>query len=525
MRRSSAATPPRASTTDVDVDGDAVDIASLPGRWARIDPSGEALVDRRTRLTFADVDEQATRAAGALAALGVGAGDRVAASLPNGVAIVVAFLGAMRLGAVWVGLGRALAPPERHHLLDDAGASVLLTTSALASQVAGWRGRVVEVGPDREWERLMGGDWSRPRVVEVDPLAPAAIAYTSGTTGRPKGAVHSQHNLLLPGAVVTAGLRRRRDRQGVCLPLTVLNLMVMGPLQTLQAGGCCVCIDGLDAVGVAERVRSERIVRMSGSPVLVHDLVTSDVVRPDYLRTLTNLGVGGATCPEELRRRYEERFSGRITSGYGLTEAPATVAREEPDRPHVVGSTGPAMAHVQLRIVGEDGAVLAPGEVGEVCVGPALTGPWAGRYRPMLGYWKQPEATTSVLRDGWLRTGDVGRLDVDGNLHVVGRRGDVVNRGGAKVYPAEVERVVESDDRVVACAIVGRPHERLGEEVVAFVEVAPGARLTAEEVQDRCRQQLARYKVPVDVVLVDELPRNRAGKVLRTELRDRLLSD
>jgi acyl-CoA synthetase (AMP-forming)/AMP-acid ligase II len=491
-------------------------------------PEREALVGRHARYTFAELDREVNRAAGALRELGVGPGVRVATSIGNHTELVVAFLAAMRLGAIWVGVARVLAGPEKAHVLRDSGARVLLADREAAAQVAKLRAELPELvhlvdaepGTPSEWAERVRRAPPMPPGVEVDPFAPAAIAYTSGTSGRPKGAVHSQHNLLVPGAVARATGRSAPDiTQGVCLPLTTLNLMVLGPIVAAQAQSRCVLMDRIDAVGIAEWVRREKIHALAGVPTTFRDLVAHPDVTHEDLRTLVRPAVGGAPAPDPLKEAYRRRFGVELLESYGLTEAPTPVARTDPARLRVPGSAGRVLPHLCVRILDDAGAELGPGEVGEVCVAPRTDGPWAGVYTPMLGYWKQPEASALALRGGVLHTGDLGSLDADGNLYIRDRRSELILRGGANVYPAEVERVLHADPRVAACAVIGVTDERLGERVVAAVQLSDGASASAEELQAHCRAQLARYKVPERIVFVRSFPRNTMNKILKRELR------
>jgi long-chain acyl-CoA synthetase len=370
--------------------------------------------------------------------------------------------------------------------------------------------------PSSAWaEWLSAADPADAPEVAVDPFAPAAIAYTSGTTGRPKGVVHSQHNLLLIGAVALVHRPFPDDRLGVVLPLTILNLMVLGPVSTLQAGACTVCIDRVDPVGLATWIRDERVSTMSAVPAMIHDLLTHPDVAPSDLASLVRPGCGGGATPESFRQLFEERFGVRLATGYGLTEAPTAVTVEDPALPGVPGASGRALPHVSVTVRADDGTCVAPGTVGEVCVGPADEGLFARAYTPMLGYWNRPDATAEALRDGLLHTGDLGYLTTDGDLVITDRKGDLIVRGGANVYPAEVERVLHEEPRVGACAVVGVPDERLGERVVAAVVVEGDQPLTAEELREHCSRSLARYKVPERYLFVDELPRNAMGKVIK----------
>ncbi|MFM8304987.1 MAG: class I adenylate-forming enzyme family protein, partial [Actinomycetota bacterium] len=414
------------------------------------DPTREALVGRHRRYTFAALDGEVDRAAAVLTALGVGPGDRVAFAAANHPEIVVGFLACMRLGAIWLGINLPLAPPEKAYILRDAEAAVLVADPAVADEIGSRAGDLPALrhvvpcdpaaGPRDEWHARVGAadPDARPDHT-IDPFAPAAIAYTSGTTGFPKGVVHSQHNLLLPGAVARArGTTDATARVGVLLPLTILNLIALGPLVALPAGAACVTIDRVDPVGLAAWIRDVRVTACATVPAILHGLLTHPDVTEADLATLTTPGVGGADCPDVFRDLYRSRYGTEVTVGYGLTEAPTAVTMTDPDAPPVPGGAGHALPHVRIFVVDDDGHEVPAGTLGEICVAPRTEGPWAGVYTTMLGYWNQPEATAEALRSGMLHTGDLGWVDAGGELFVRDRRHDLVIRGGANVYPAEV---------------------------------------------------------------------------------------
>jgi acyl-CoA synthetase (AMP-forming)/AMP-acid ligase II len=380
-----------------------------------------------------------------------------------------------------------------------------------------------ESGGSCEWTAQVAAADAEPPGAPIDPLALAAIAYTSGTTGRPKGAMHSQHNGLLPGAVaLRRGTLGPTEVVGNMLPMTIFNLMVLGPLSTLQAGAKLVVLDTRDPVGIARAIRTEQISFFTTVPAVIHDLLTHPEVDPGDLASLTQPRVGGASTPEWFRRLFRERFGRELASSYALTEGPTLVTREDAGEPHLPGSCGRALPHVELTIRDPDDRELPAGEVGEICIGPQRAGPWAGVYRPVLGYWGQPELSAQALRGGRFHTGDLGRVDADGRLYLVERRSELIIRGGSNIYPSEVERVLRLDERVADCAVLGRPHERLGETLVAFVEAARGAEPKPEELLALCRENLARYKIPEQIQLVAALPRGALGKVDRAALRRNL---
>jgi acyl-CoA synthetase (AMP-forming)/AMP-acid ligase II len=490
-------------------------VAGVLDRFVARTPEREALVGRSGRFAYAELDRAVNRAARELAALGVARGDRVAACLPNDVDIVIAFLATARLGAIWVGVNRPLAPPEKRWLLEDSGARVYLVAPDLAAQIDG-PARVVPVTPGSVGRG--GPDAERPRV-EIGPHEPAAIAYTSGTTGFPKGAVHSHHNLLLPGRVAAeTGAYGPDLRQGVVLPLTILNLMVLAPLVAFQDGSCCVCIDRIDPEGLAEWVRTERVGHFAAVPTVYYDLLTHPKVAREDLATLRRPEVGGAECPEEFRRLYRERFGADVVIGYGMTEAPTAVTRTDGSAAPAPGLCGKAVPQVEILILDEKDQPVPTGEIGEICVAPRTSGPWAGVYTPMLGYWNKPEETAKALRNGVYHSGDLGFLDARGDLYIRGRRNELILRGGANVYPAEVERALQEHPAVAAAAVLGRPDTRLGQRVVAAVQLAAGREATAAELAAFARERLARYKVPDEIALVAALPRNAMGKVVKREL-------
>lgn len=478
-------------------------VARVLDRALQERPDAPAVVARSGTLTYRELDAAASRAAGALAAHGLRQGDRLAVSLPNDLDVVVAFHGAMRLGLIWVGINTALTPAEKHAILSDCGASLLLAEAAHPGargfDVAAWRAALAAAAP--------------VAAVDVDPHAPAGIAYTSGTTGRPRGIVHSQHNLLLPGAVLVA--TRGYDetlRKGDCLPLTILNLMVLTTLLTAQAGGTCVVMDRRDAGGVAEWVRRERVTVWNGVPAQLFDLVRGGAVTRADLASLREVWSGGGDCPDALRKEFEDAFGLALRATYGLTEAPTVVAIDPPGAAWADGASGRPLPHLAVSVVSESGE---PADVGEICVSAAGSGDWAGLWTPMLGEWSA--GSVVPVAPGPLRTGDLGALE-DGWLRIRDRRKLVVVRGGANVYPAEVERVLLAIPGVAGAAVFGVPDERLGERVAAAVEPAPGAALTPEDLASACREQLSSYKVPERWAVVGTLPRNAMGKVVRPDL-------
>jgi acyl-CoA synthetase (AMP-forming)/AMP-acid ligase II len=479
------------------------------------DPARPALIGASGTLSYEEFDGAANAAAAALRELGVTPGARVSASLPNDLDIATAFHGTMRLGAIWVGVNRNLAAPEKEVLLAAATPTIFLADpETAADHQAHWR-----VVPSAEWGSAVRAAAGTPRPPAPDPEAPAGIAFTSGTTGEPKGIVHSQRNLLLPAAAIVAS--RGYDetlRKGDCLPLTILNMQVLTTLLTSAAGGCCILTDRRDARGVAEWLARHQVNVWNGVPALLYSMVHDPEIDPPLLSSLREVWTGGAACPEDLYAAFESRFGVRLRQSYGLTEAPTVVTMEPVDGEHAEGSSGVLLPHLEVVTRDDEGRDLPAGEMGEIVVRGSRVGPWAGVYTPMTGFWRH--GRVEPYRSTELPTGDIGTLDQAGNLFVRDRKKLLILRGGANVYPTEVERELERVPGVRASAVVGLPDERLGQRVAAVVEVDPDSSLSADDLIEHCRNRLARYKVPEQIRIVSALPRNAMGKVQRAPLAD-----
>ena len=478
-------------------------------------PDRPALVAPDRTLSYAELDAEANRAAGALRDLGLRRGDRIAVSLPNDSRIVVLFHAVMRAGGIWVGLSGQLAPPEQQALLDHARASIAIGCAAGPPSSASRR---TLTPPD--WARALNGARPVPPG-PADPHAAAAIAYTSGTTGQPKGVVHSQHNLLVPGAVLAA--TRGYDtalRKADSLPMTILNLLVLSTLLTSQARGTAIISDARRAGEVAGWLRATGATVWNGVPALLHDMARDPAIPSSSLDGLTEVWAGGDNLSEEIRAAFGHRFAPPLTGTYGLTEAPTVVAIEDRHAPHVPGGSGQVLPHLRVFTSPAGDGAAAEG-LGELCVTGRDDGPWAGVYRPMLGYWDDPQATARALAGGVLATGDLGTVSDDGQVSVRDRSKLVIVRGGANVYPAEVERVIGAHAGAVASAVFATADTRLGSRVAAVVQ-ARGPGLDVDDLRRHCLARLARYKVPETWhVTTGPLPRNAMGKIDRAAVTAR----
>lgn len=454
--------------------------------------------------TYAELDEQARHAAGALWSLGVRPGDRVAACLPNDLDIVAAFHGAMRIGAIWAGIGEALADGEQRHLVDLCTPTVVLAGDHCTLDTAEC------VRPDRWADLTAHADDTPP--VDVDLGSAAGIAFTSGTSGSPKAVVHSHRNLLLPGAALVATRKWGPDlRKGDSFPLTILNLMVLSTLLTAQAGGCAVVMNRRDLDGVAEWITSRKVTVWNGAPAQLFDLAR----RPDLdLGSLREVWSGGSDTPDALRRAFADTHGliPRVT--YGLTEAPTVVSIDPAGDLWRPGTSGQVLPQYDVAAYDDDGCRLPDGELGELKITGRADGPWATTWTPMLGYWENGRIRPP--EPGPIATGDIGTVD-DRWLTVLDRKKLVIIRGGANVYPLEVERVLAAHPDVDKAAVYPIPDDRLGQRVAAVIE-SYEATPDFEAISALCRRELAGYKIPEVWTRVDALPVNAMGKIQRVGL-------
>ncbi|GAA1074616.1 class I adenylate-forming enzyme family protein [Tsukamurella spumae] len=482
---------------------DLPDVPGLPEIRASRAPSDPALADDRLELSNSEFAAAVRTAAARLRDSGVAAGDVVGLLLPNRVELVVAVFAAWRLGAAVTPINPALAPPEIAYQAADAGARVLVTEAG-ATTPDGIAALSCE-------ELLAGAEGEGAPPVAVRPTDLALLIYTAGTTGKPKGVMITHGNI----AAMTASFIEHfsfteHDHSLLVLPLFHANGVVLGTLTPLRAGGRTTIVGRFRPDEFFPAVERHRPTYFSAVPA-IYAMLTAlpEEVEPDT--SSLRFGIcGAAPMPVDLIERFESRFGVPIVEGYGLSETTTASAINPLDGPRKPGTVGPALPGQRIRIV--DGALrdVPPGETGEVLIAGDVV---------MAGYLNRPDATAETIVDGWLRTGDVGLLDEDGYLRLVDRVKDMVIRGGENIYPKEIEAQLYHDPRVFEAAVIGRPHDVLGEVPVAYVSLREGATVTSEELLDGLRGELAKVKVPVDLILLDDIPKNPVGKIDKPTLR------
>jgi acyl-CoA synthetase (AMP-forming)/AMP-acid ligase II len=497
----------------------------------------EGLVDGDLRLTFAEVAAEADRAARAFVASGIEPGDRVALWAPNSAAWAIAALGIYRAGGAVVTINTRFKAAEAAHVLRTSEARLVLTvtdfldtdyTAALRERddLPSVREIVALAGPARPglptWDDVLA------RGHDVDPSVTQAradavgehdlsdIIFTSGTTGAPKGAM-LEHGASVRAYTAWAGVvgLTEGDRYLIINPFFHTFGLKAGILACLITGATILPHPVFDVPSVMRRVDDERITMLPGPPAIYQTILDHPDLDQFDLSTLRLAVTGSATVPVEMIRRMREELTFEtIVTGYGLTETTgiATMCRHDDDIETISTTAGRAIPDVEVQVVDEHGKPVATGDPGEVLV---------RGYNVMRGYFNDPGATeTTIDADGWLHTGDIAVMDDKGNVRITDRIKDMFIVGGFNAYPAEIENMLMRHPAVGQVAVVGVPDHRMGEVGMAFVVPRPGVEVTPDELIAWSREEMANYKVPRYVELVDALPLNASGKVLKYQLRD-----
>jgi acyl-CoA synthetase (AMP-forming)/AMP-acid ligase II len=461
-------------------------------------PDHDAYVEQGRRLTYAELDAAADGVAALFVDAGVCPGDVVALLLPSSIDYAVCYHAAMRLRAITSGINPRLGPREIDSILDRTEPKVLVCDDGIEPR----RSSAVVVTRPALLDATVRPAPALPAAQRSDPVA---IVWTSGTTGMPKGAVFDHENLEAV-SIGAGAIGAPYDRRLAPIPFAHVGYMSRAWEEVAKVITTIIPATPWKADDTLRLMESERVTVGQGVPTQWRLMFDHPSFATTDLSWLRIAGTGAATVPPDLVREMEQRLGVPVVIGYTSTEAAITTGTVPGDSPDVISRTvGRARENVELEIVDDDGRPTATGEVGRVrCRSRAV----------MRGYWRDPERTAEVLdTDGWLTTGDLGFLDAHGYLTLVGRRSEMYIRGGYNVYPAEVEKVLSEHAGVAQAAVLGAPDPVLGEIGVAFVVAAPAAAPSLDELRAWCRRQLADYKAPDRLVLVDALPVTSVGKI------------
>ena len=512
--------------------GTRINIGAMLSKRAAISPGREVFVEyeRERRFTFSELNQRCNRAAQVLLQRGLKPGDRVATLLKNGIEFVETYYAAAKIGCVLVPVNWRLAEPEIRYILEDAGAAALVYDADFDEAVEGIRSGSACPEAIASWLRVsVDGSAPADGVLDYDQAVVTAsdeepplgawdddlifIMYTSGTTGHPKGVMHSHDALLWSHLTsITTSDMRGDDRYLLALPM--FHVATLNPVSlVVHRGASAVIMRDLDMAAMFQCIDREKVSIFTAVPALLQFMLHAPERESCDLASVRWVATGAAPVPVSLLQDYENAGIA-IYQAYGLTEScgPGTLLLPE-DAETRVGSCGRPQMHTEAKIVDESGATIPMGsdQAGELLL--------AGRHL-MKGYWNNPEATAEALVDGWLYTGDICTWDAEGFVTVCDRKKDMIISGGENIYPAELENVLAGCPDVQEAAVIGVASERWGETPLAIVVPTPGCSPDAESLEAWCRERLAGYKLPRLYEMVESLPRNASGKLLKPTLRE-----
>ncbi len=468
------------------------------------------------QFTFAEFDSAAARVATLLERAGVAPGDRVGVMLPNTPAFAIALYGIIYRGAVAVPMNPLLKAREVAYYLSNSGARALFATPAFADEATAG---AAEVGAqcwlvdDAGLAELVADMPVQDSPVHRDVDDVAVILHTSGTTGKPKGAMLTHGNLSRNADVSARTLVEIGPDDVVmgCLPLFHVFGLTCGLNGSILAGATLTLMPRFDPRKALEVIERDAVTVFQGVPTMYSALLSvTEQAAPEATRSLRTCVSGGASLPVQVLTDFENAFGCMILEGYGLSESSPVASFNHPDRPRKAGSIGTPVEGIEMRVADLNGAEVPQGEAGEIQI---------RGHNVMKGYWNLPDATEATITpDGWLATGDVGRVDEDGYFYIVDRTKDLIIRGGYNVYPREIEEVLYEHPAVAEAAVIGMPHDSLGQEVGAAVALKKNASTDPDELREYVKARVAAYKYPRRIWLVDALPKGPTGKVLKREI-------
>ncbi len=494
-----------------------MNLAGILEYSARFFPERTAAISQGREISYAFLNEEANRVASGLARLNIRPGDNVAICQPNGITWIAAYFGILKTGATAVTLFSGLSEAELNQLLDDGRPRAIFMDPGRLSCLEVLRKKpylenVICAGGDISYEQLIETGQAEFRTIDRDRSDTAAILYTGGTTGRPKGAMLSHENILTSASNVAVQERSTEKDRALCfLPLNHVFGQIHIMASTIYSAGSLIILPSFDLDEVLDCIRDYQVTKFYSVPTVYVRLLAVNGLK-QRLKSIRYCFSAAASMAQELVRQWKEVTGLSIYEAYGLTESASMVTYNHYNR-HVVGSVGTPVGTVEVAIRDPKGKDLDTGQEGEICIrGLSI----------MKGYLNQPRATADAFRGTWFRTGDVGLLDEQGYLYIIDRIKDLIITGGENVYPSEVEELLYERSEVEECSVIGLPDPEYGERVTAVIVTKAGTKLKSTELKEFLKERLSSYKVPKEFLTVDELPKNAAGKILKRELKKNL---
>jgi long-chain acyl-CoA synthetase len=491
-----------------------LNLASIVTESAAKVPGNPAIRLGDTELTYAALDDLSARMATSLRDKGLQPGDRVGVMLPNVPQFPVAYYGVLRAGCVVVPMNVLLKRREIAFYLEDSGAKLLLAWHGFAEEAEGGAAdagvELVEVEP-QSFAAMLAEHEPAPGLADTAEDDTAVILYTSGTTGKPKGAELTHANLFRNADVSSRTTSEIAAGDVVFggLPLFHSFGQTVSMNASLMVGACLTLVPKFDPGEALETIQRDRVTHFYGVPTMYGALLHHPERERYDTSSLRTCITGGASMPVEVLRGFEEAFGAIVLEGYGLSETSPVSSSNHPDRERKPGSIGTPLEGVEMKVFDEDDNEVAQGEVGEIVI---------RGHNIMKGYWERPDATAEAMRGGWFHSGDMARVDEDGYFFIVDRKKDLIIRGGYNVYPREVEEVLYEHPKIREAAVIGVPHDQWGEEIGAAVVLHDDQQLDPAEVSAYVKERIAAYKYPRLVWFLDELPKGPTGKILKREI-------
>jgi long-chain acyl-CoA synthetase len=482
-------------------------------------PNRPAIIEEERQISYLELNQESNRVATALIGLGVQEGDHVALCAPNSYRWLAFYFGVLKAGAIAVTLPGTLTQGELTRLLDDARPKVLFTVDEKLDDLGDRRNRpymekVISPGGDISYDRLLERGSYSFKAVDLSRKNTAAILYTGGTTGIPKGVMLTHENIKTSVHNVCHFERSNQEDRGLCfLPPNHIFAQIHIMNSMVYAGGSLVIQPSFDLDKVMDAIRRYQITKFYGVPTIYYRLLKIDDLK-EKLGSLNYCFSAAASMPAEFVREWKSRTHLNIYESYGMTETATMVTYNHYIR-HVVGSVGTPVNTVEVQIRDPHGNALGPREEGEICIcGPNV----------MKGYLNNPDETKAVFWGDWLRSGDIGVFDEDGYLYIIDRIKDMIITGGENVYPREIEEVLYKRPEVGECSVIGLPDKEYGERVTACIVLKQkGQQLDPMELKSFLKTHLASFKVPKDFIILDELPKGNTGKTLKRELKKQIM--